>query len=175
MAYEAGFRQQTTDKYFWDVAVFANQYTGLIGTSNNLTWQNVGNAQTQGIEYSANYSVTEKWRLTGSYTFLGEDYQVIFADPSSVVLAVRSDSGITGTLEMAPFNTTVDWQEEAFIAFERGWIKVELPALVAANTTSVIEPGAWLVSGLPDGSDDQLLALPLPLAPHAVEAWFPVQ
>ncbi len=64
---------------------------------------------------------------------LGEDYRVLYADPSGVTFGLRSDSGVAGTLEMATHSTHVDWQEEAFIAFERGWIRLELPAPLAID------------------------------------------
>jgi predicted dehydrogenase len=59
---------------------------------------------------------------------LGEDYKVISADPTGVTLTLLSESNVAGTLEMATYQTTLDWQEQAFITFERGWIKLDLPA-----------------------------------------------
>jgi predicted dehydrogenase len=64
---------------------------------------------------------------------LGEDYAVSYADPSGVLLAVQSESGVVGTIEMSPYKTTIDWQEEALVAFERGYIRIELPAPLANN------------------------------------------
>jgi predicted dehydrogenase len=64
---------------------------------------------------------------------LGEDYEVSYADPSGVLLAVQSQSGVAGTIEMSPYRTTIDWQEEALIAFEQGYVKLELPAPLARN------------------------------------------
>jgi predicted dehydrogenase len=64
---------------------------------------------------------------------LGEEYRIDYAEPSGVLLAVRSDSGVAGTIEMTPYTTTIDWQEEALIAFERGYIRLELPAPLASN------------------------------------------
>jgi len=64
---------------------------------------------------------------------LGEDYSVSYADPSGVLLAVQSESGVAGTIEMSPYKTTLAWQEEALVAFERGYIKIELPAPLACN------------------------------------------
>ncbi len=64
---------------------------------------------------------------------LGESYRVAYADPSGVLMVVCSDSGATGTIEMTPYQTTVDWQEEALVAFERGYVKLELPAPLASN------------------------------------------
>lgn len=59
---------------------------------------------------------------------LGENYQAKFVDPTGVLMVAQSDSGVAATLEMAPYHTTRDWQEIAFICFEKGWIKLELPA-----------------------------------------------
>ena len=70
---------------------------------------------------------------------LGEPYKVTYADPSEVLLAVQSDSGIAGTIEMTPYNTTIDWQESALVAFERGYIKLELPAPVACKRPGRVE------------------------------------
>jgi predicted dehydrogenase len=64
---------------------------------------------------------------------LGENYRVTYADPSGVLLAGQSASGIAVALEMAPFRTTVGWQESALIAFESGWIRLELPAPLAID------------------------------------------
>jgi predicted dehydrogenase len=76
---------------------------------------------------------------------LGEPYRVTWADPSGVVLAGRSDSGVCCVLEMTPYRTTVDWQESAMVCFEKGWIKLELPAPLAANrpgrVTVFTDPG----------------------------------
>ena len=64
---------------------------------------------------------------------LGENYRVTYADPSGVLLAGESDSGVAVTLEMAPYRTTIDWQESALVAFEKGWIRLELPAPLAID------------------------------------------
>jgi len=64
---------------------------------------------------------------------LGEDYRVDYADPAGVLLAVQSTSGVSGTIEMSPYHTTIDWQEEVLIAFEKGYVKLELPAPLASN------------------------------------------
>jgi len=64
---------------------------------------------------------------------LGERYTVSYADPAGGLIVVHSESGITGTIEMSPYNTTVDWQEQALVAFERGYIQLDLPAPLASN------------------------------------------
>jgi hypothetical protein len=40
---------------------------------------------------------------------------------------------------MSPYQTTVDWQESALVCFERGWVKLELPAPLAFNRPGRVE------------------------------------
>jgi len=70
---------------------------------------------------------------------LDEPYTVTYADPSGVLLAVTSATGICGTIEMSPYTTTIDWQESALVAFEHGYVKVELPAPLACNRPGRVE------------------------------------
>ncbi len=64
---------------------------------------------------------------------LGESYGVAHADPTGVLLIVKSESGVAGVIEMSPYRTTIDWQESVLVAFEKGWVRLELPAPLAAN------------------------------------------
>lgn len=64
---------------------------------------------------------------------LGENYAVTYADPSGVLLAAQSVSGVSATIEMSPYTTSVAWQESALVCFEKGWVCLELPAPVALN------------------------------------------
>ena len=70
---------------------------------------------------------------------LGEPYHVMHADPSGVLLTVQSDTGICGVIEMSPYTTTVDWQEQYLIAFEHAYIKVQLPAPLSSNRPGILE------------------------------------
>ena len=70
---------------------------------------------------------------------LGEAYEVKYADPSKVLLAGQSASGVACTLEMSPYCTTLDWQESALVCFEKGWVKLELPAPLASNRPGKVE------------------------------------
>ncbi|MHC4886886.1 MAG: Gfo/Idh/MocA family protein [Planctomycetota bacterium] len=76
---------------------------------------------------------------------LGESYRVTYADPNGVLLAGASESGVACTIEMSPYRTTIDWQEEALVCFEKGWVKVELPAPLTRNragrVTFFADPG----------------------------------
>ena len=70
---------------------------------------------------------------------LGESYSVSYADPSQVLFLGHSVSGVTCTIEMAPYSTTIDWQESAMVCFEKGWVKLELPAPLAYNRPGRVE------------------------------------
>ncbi len=70
---------------------------------------------------------------------MGEAYSLDYVDPSDKVLVMHSASGVTGTLEMAPYCTTRDWNEEAFVCFERGYVKISLPAPLAVNRCGQVE------------------------------------
>ncbi len=80
---------------------------------------------------------------------LGEPYRVTHADRSGVLLVSESASGVTGIIEMTPYQTTVDWQESALAAFDRGYVRLELPAPLARNRPGRVEilrdPGGGVV------------------------------
>lgn len=59
---------------------------------------------------------------------LGEPYRVVHADKTGVLLVGESASGVCAVLEMEPYRTTAEWDESMLIAFEKGYIKVDLPA-----------------------------------------------
>lgn len=64
---------------------------------------------------------------------LGEDYSVEYADKPGRLLVARSTSGVTCEIEMAPYDNTIAWQEQALVCFDKGWIKLELPAPMTIN------------------------------------------
>jgi hypothetical protein len=46
---------------------------------------------------------------------------------------------VTGVIEMSPYRTTLGWQEAALVAFEHGYVKLDLPAPLARNTPGRVE------------------------------------
>ena len=89
---------------------------------------------------------------------LGEPYKVSYVHPSDVMLAVTSESGVAGTIEMTPFSTSIDWQEQAFVCFEKGWIRIDLPAPLTSN-----RPGTVTIMRDPrDGSTPMTMTPTLP-------------
>ncbi len=70
---------------------------------------------------------------------LGEPYRASFADKAGVLFLAESAGGATGIIELSPYKTTLDWQESALIAFERGYVKLDLPAPLASNRPGRVE------------------------------------
>jgi predicted dehydrogenase len=70
---------------------------------------------------------------------LGETYSVAYADPSGVLMAGRSASGVAFAIEMTTYRTTQDWQESALVCFEKGYVKLNLPAPLAAYRAGTVE------------------------------------
>ncbi len=70
-------------------------------------------------------------------------------DSSGKLMVGRSESGVACLIEMAPFRTTLDWQESALVCFEKGWVKIEIPASLALNrpgrVTLLRDPGNGVV------------------------------
>ena len=64
---------------------------------------------------------------------LGESYRPVFADKAGVLLVGESASGITCNIEMSPYKNKVDWQESALVCFDRGWVRIDLPAPLTIN------------------------------------------
>ena len=88
---------------------------------------------------------------------IGGPYQVTYAEKSGVLLAVESTAGIPGTIEMTPYRTTIDWQEEALVCFEKGWVRLTLPAPLTVNRAGTVE-----VYSDPDGGAPERIQPTLP-------------
>jgi iron complex outermembrane receptor protein len=95
IAYELGYRAQTTKRFAWDVSLFYNKYrnlTGIIEQSitpmppiifiNSL--ENCGHGETYGFEWTASWEATSTWKLGGSYSFLVTQSE--YYDPNGNVI-----------------------------------------------------------------------------------------
>ena len=69
----------------------------------------------------------------------GEDYKLTFADKTGVILAVESDSGVAGVIEMAPYSTTDSWQESAMVCFEKGYVFIKMYAPLINQKAGEVE------------------------------------
>ena len=75
---------------------------------------------------------------------LGEDFQLTYAD--KYFFSAKSKSGVNCILEMDHYNTSIDWQEHALVCFEKGWVRIDLPAPLAmqlAGTVTVYQDKGW--------------------------------
>ncbi|NNM88491.1 MAG: Gfo/Idh/MocA family oxidoreductase [Phycisphaerae bacterium] len=89
---------------------------------------------------------------------LGEGYRVSWVDPGGTLLAGRSVSGVTGVIEMECYRNSVAWQEQALVCFEKGWIRIELPAPLTIN-----RPGrVWAYSDPVGGKEPRCVEPQLP-------------
>jgi iron complex outermembrane receptor protein len=82
IAYEIGFREQTTEDFSWDLALFFQDYQQLIGMAPGtvihdgpheiqvFTYRNLGAGQSYGAELATDYKVRTNWHLRSSYTLL---------------------------------------------------------------------------------------------------------
>jgi predicted dehydrogenase len=106
----------------------------------NLTWdppaKDMDEPTRRAYEAFVNYYIHQ---VNLMRHLLGESYQVKYADPSGVMLAGQSESGVACVIEMTPYATTIDWQESALVCFERGWVKLELPAPLTLNRAGRVE------------------------------------
>lgn len=78
IAYELGYRLQPNERSSLSVATFYNVYHDLYSVEalpGTLTYQiqNGSEGESWGAELSANYQVTDNWRLRGGYTFFNKD------------------------------------------------------------------------------------------------------
>ncbi|QNA93973.1 MULTISPECIES: Gfo/Idh/MocA family protein [unclassified Microbacterium] len=64
---------------------------------------------------------------------LGESYAVKYADPSGRLMVAETASGVPVALEMEPWRREQGWEEYVIIGFDRGYIRVDYPAPLAAR------------------------------------------
>jgi len=70
---------------------------------------------------------------------LGEDYSLEYVDKAGVLLVARSESGVPVTLEMAAYNAVDEWHEDYFLGFDKGYVKVSLPAPMERKRSGRVE------------------------------------
>src|SRR5262249_4667703 len=78
MAYEIGYRAQPERWFYWDLAWFYNNYTSLESTplfAKPFFNGNGNRGQGYGIELSSKVDITQRWRLSSWYSFLGLQIQ----------------------------------------------------------------------------------------------------
>lgn len=117
-----------------------NDYIGTAETSPGLAMdpapRDMNEAAAKDYEAFVNYYIHQ---INLMRHLVGEACKIAYADPAKAVVIAHSASGVPCTLEMAAYSTSIDWQETALIAFERGYVKLSLPAPLAHNRAGTVE------------------------------------
>jgi predicted dehydrogenase len=87
---------------------------------------------------------------------LGERYRVVFVHVSGRLCAFESESGVPATLEISPYRVTVGLEEEAFVAFERGYVRLRPAPSLAVNRPGTVEVYRDAGGGAPERIVPQL-------------------
>ena len=142
MAYEAGIRVQPTDRFFWDLAGFFNQYENLRsldyalspvpGPGGSLivngTIGDNNRAQTYGFEIAGTYDATDHWRLYAAYNFL--------------VLVPSTNSGSEMGDPRNQFYLQSSWDLRRDLHFDTVWRYVD-------SVPGVVDPDGSVRPGVP--------------------------
>jgi len=70
---------------------------------------------------------------------LGEPYRIVFVHVSGRLCAFESESGVPATIEISPYRVTVGLEEEALVAFERGYVRLRPAPSLAVNRSGTLE------------------------------------
>ncbi len=147
LAYEFGYRTQTTDQFSWDLALFYNDYSDQSGVQSlgppffdpsipgvivPLTLDNVATADTWGGELTSTYQVREDWQLTGSYSLLYMDVHAAATDKT------QGSSPINQVYLRSSWDFQRDWQLDMI-----GRYVDNLPALDVPSYTTMDVRLAW--------------------------------
>jgi len=162
-AYELGYRVTPARNLSFDVAGFYNVYQALLIQVPNpnvfetspapphllisSTWRNAGSGETYGIELSGQWRVTENWRLTASYSWLGEGLTAATAafegQSPSQQFQIRSYLDLPCHLG---FNGAIYFIDRSLSPSPTGLD--EIPAYARVDLGLVWGPRKWLEVGL---------------------------
>lgn len=85
------------------------------------------------------YAGTHTHQLDLMRHLIGEDFEILHADPSRVLVVGESVSRVPVVFEFAPYESTHDWRESALVAFDQGYVKLTLPAPLARRVSGQAE------------------------------------
>lgn len=96
IAYEVGYRDQPTEWFTFDLAMFYNVDQGLAnfrvdGAPTNLQFFNGGNSDSYGLELAGQVEMNDKWRIFSWYSFIRTIGEV---SPQAVVPALDVETGV---------------------------------------------------------------------------------
>jgi len=162
-AYELGYRVAPAKNLSFDVTGFYNDYQDLLIQTPNpnvfeaspspphllisSTWHNAGSGETYGIELSSQWRVTDNWRLTASYSWLGERLATETASfegrSPNQQCQLRSDLDLPCHLEL---NGAIYFVDRSLSPTATGLD--EIPAYARVDLGLIWSPRKWLEVGL---------------------------
>jgi len=158
IAYELGYRIEPTKRLSFDIAGFYNQYDDLLRfvpgpsfmqgsvTVFPQTMQNSGSAETFGAELSAQWKVTDAWRLVASYSWLHAEVRPndpAFQGNPQHQVQLRSYLDLPGNLEL---NNAVYYVDRQVAASGLG--TATIPAYVRVDAGLVWHPSKSVEIGI---------------------------
>jgi iron complex outermembrane receptor protein len=149
VAYEMGYRQLAYPDFWYDIAIFYNDYDQLATGEAGGTLRNLMGGHTQGLEVATRWNVTPRFRLDTSYTFLDMNLAL---DPASTAspslpsqregLAARHQLSLRANVDVAS-NTTLD----AALRFVDELETIDVPHYTALDLAVSWTPSAtWELS-----------------------------
>lgn len=91
--------------------------------------------QTKQLDSFVNYYIHQ---VNAIRFFLQDSYRLTFGDRGGVLLTGESDGGVTVALEMEPYRTSFEWHESILVCFERGFVRIDLPAPLARQVAGKV-------------------------------------
>ena len=71
--------------------------------------------------------------------FFDEPYDVSYADTDGRLLIAESESGVTGTIELSPYQISTGWHESILVGFDHGSVRIALPAPLESQRAGRVE------------------------------------
>jgi iron complex outermembrane receptor protein len=141
MAYEIGYREQTSEQFSWDISMYYNAYEHLVGVIPfgapiepppylilPVMFTNGPPGETYGVELAGNYSVSERWRLYAQYTLM----QMHIADSPVLVSNVGNDPHNQVYLRSA-WDLGEDLKFDMMVRYVDSLVEIEVPAYITMD------------------------------------------
>jgi iron complex outermembrane receptor protein len=151
VAYEIGYRAQVSSRFAWDLATFVNVYEDLesiqSGTAfaegaNMIVPMAFGNGmrgQTYGVELAGQWTVSDAWELSASYSFLQLQLQVAAGCEAGPVALYEGSSPHNQVRFQSSWDITRCWQFDLALRYVDN-----LPAVDVNSYITMDARLAWL-------------------------------
>lgn len=145
IAYELGYRSQTSDRFAWDVSTYINAYENIIGSTDGMPIfgpgyiimptmiGNQGRGLGYGMELTGQWTVNDAWRISGWYSVSILDFE---AQPGSNPYIV------IGTGQSVPHNQVQfrsqwdlgnHWELDAALRYMDAMVSPSVPSYITMD------------------------------------------